>query len=91
MNPPWLRRDVQNPCKDVIMAKLTLNLEHLRVETFATETRRVQKGTVLGAQISAYTGCTCPAYTEDEGCSVECSDTCLLTNWESCRRCPHEH
>jgi hypothetical protein len=77
------------------MAKLKLNLEHLRVETFTTETRRAQKGTVVGAQISAYTGCTCPPYTEDEACSDECSAVCVASGGAetgSCYRgCPHQN
>jgi hypothetical protein len=75
------------------MAKLTLNLEHLRVETFATETGRTQKGTVVGAQISEYTGCNCPAYTDAEGCSNLCSEGCVIpTNGlRTCVRCPHEY
>jgi hypothetical protein len=71
------------------MAKLTLNLEHLRVETFAPDTSRAQKGTVVGAQVSARTRCDCPPYTEDEECSVGCTHTCLLTHWETCSQCPN--
>ena len=74
------------------MAKLKLDLEHLRVEAFVTETSGTEKGTVAGAQISAYTGCTCPPYSAEEGCSDNCTVTCIPTGGRpSCFKCPHEN
>ena len=76
------------------MPKLTLKLEALCVETFTTEPALAKKGTVMGAQDSAYTVCTCPGYyTCDYACSNACSDGCVppTNGLRTCVRCPHEY
>ena len=42
------------------MPKLTLKVEDLSVETFRVETNQAVTGTIVGAQGTAYTVCTCP-------------------------------
>jgi hypothetical protein len=41
------------------MKKLNLKIEDLRIESFATDTMDGERGTVLGAQISAAGSCFC--------------------------------
>lgn len=82
------------PFKEVIVPKLTLKLEHLCVETFATETHQTKKGTVIGAQGTAYTVCTCPGDdTCAQGCSDLCSNGCVTPTQtlRTCYQCPDEY
>lgn len=41
------------------MKKLSLNVEDLRIDSFATDTESTERGTVQGAQISAAGTCFC--------------------------------
>lgn len=51
------------------MNKLKLQLDDLRVDSFDTTPAEKERGTVLGAQCTCYTQCTCP------GCDT-CDETC---------------
>ena len=72
------------------MKKLTL--DELRVESFATEMEQNWKGSVVGAQDTVNTNCTCPLdYTCHDGCSDGCSIGCLTNGGPSCWKCPDEN
>lgn len=55
------------------MKKLTLELQDLRVESFATTSPGKARGTVFGEQCTCNTVCTCPGCAT---CDVSCNGTC---------------
>ncbi|HEX6371608.1 MAG TPA: hypothetical protein VF006_21995 [Longimicrobium sp.] len=64
-------------------SKLSLNLDHLAVESFDTSTAPAKRGTVFGEQCTCYTQCTCPGCptcanynTCDATCGATCANTC---------------
>jgi hypothetical protein len=59
------------------MKKLTLQLDDLRVDSFATTPAERGSGTVFGEQCTCWTNCTCP------GCPT-CDATCDLTCGVDC-------
>ncbi len=59
------------------MKKLALNVDALRVQSFATADQAVGRGTVHGEACTCQTACTCP------GCP-SCGDTCPNTCYETC-------
>jgi hypothetical protein len=67
--------------------KLTLDLEHLSVDSFDTTTPRKTRGTVFGEQCTCYTQCTCPGCPTCAGyqtCGDSCADTCAQTCVQTC-------
>jgi hypothetical protein len=63
------------------MRKLKLQLEDLRIDSFATTPAEKPKGTVFGEQCTCYTQCTCPGcptcYASCNGtCDASCNGTC---------------
>jgi hypothetical protein len=59
------------------MKKLTLDLNALEVQSFATEPATPNRGTVRAEQCTCPTACTCP------GCPT-CDETCPDTCYETC-------
>jgi hypothetical protein len=55
------------------MAKLKLQLEDLRIDSFDTTPTQKPKGTVFGEQCTCYTNCTCPGCPT---CDASCNGTC---------------
>ena len=55
------------------MKKLRLQLEDLRIDSFATTPVEKEKGTVFGEQCTCYTNCTCPRCPT---CYASCNGTC---------------
>jgi hypothetical protein len=62
----------------MIMGKLRLGMEELRVESFTTSDARAEKGTVRGHSEPSYvfTECAC-RYTEDVGWHYTCYWSCV--------------
>lgn len=70
------------------MKKLKLQLDELRVESFATTLVREEKGTVLGEECTCYTACTCPGCaTCDASCNGTCNASCNGTCDATCYGC----
>ena len=61
-----------------MMKKLTLDLNALEVQSFATAPAAPNRGTVHGEQ-----QCTCPTACTCPGCPT-CDETCADTCWETC-------
>ena len=77
------------------MKKLTLNLDSLEVQSFVTDEKRSERGTVRGEQqpCTCYTQCTCPGCPTcagtcpaDPSCADTCGDTC--DDWSCLGTCP---
>ncbi|HEX6909434.1 MAG TPA: hypothetical protein VF142_03515 [Longimicrobium sp.] len=68
------------------MKKLSLNLDQLHVDSFDTSPQEKTPGTVVGAQCTCYTACTCP------GCPT-CDATCYEPgNGNTCEHtCAYEY
>ena len=63
------------------MAKLTLRLDDLRIETFSTTPVQKEKGTVFGEQCTCHTNCTCPGCPT---CNASCNGTCDASCYGTC-------
>jgi len=67
------------------MRKLRLDLDELNVESFETDAKPAENGTVFGEQqpCTCYTACTCP------GCPTcgSCENTCGGASCGSCYPC----
>lgn len=66
------------------MAKLTLNLDQLTVDSFDTETAAPAKGTVFGEQCTCHTNCTCPGCPTCDYTACDDQNTCAGTCFASC-------
>jgi hypothetical protein len=71
--------------------KLTLELEHLSVESFHTAAPQKPRGTVFGEQCTCPTACTCPGCPScnatcagQQSCGDSCADTCAQTCVNTC-------
>ena len=64
--------------EESVMKKLTLDLNALEVQSFATATPAPNRGTIHGEQ-----QCTCPSACSCPGCPT-CDGTCLDTCQETC-------
>ena len=62
------------------MKKQKLDIDHLRVESFATQPVRGERGTVRAHGQSAPYHCASGVWT----CLDSCQDTCGLSCWGSC-------
>lgn len=75
------------------MNKLKLAIDDLAVDSFDTTSLAKEKGTVVGAQCTCWTVCTCPGcYTCDATCPQTCDDnTCAVscngTCGDTCESC----
>lgn len=58
------------------MHKLKLVMDDLRVESFETIAAAKEKGTVIGAECTCYSACTCPGCPT---CDATCPNTCAFT------------
>ena len=65
------------------MRKLRLQLEHLQVDSFATDAVQATKGTVLGAT-GGNTCMTCVPYTGCRADNHTCYNTCVTCGGLSC-------
>lgn len=72
-----------------------LKIEELHVETFVTIPEQTRSGTVVGAEATGYSECTCPGIATCDACSDECSGkaTCITVQPRcTCYyECPHEN
>src|SRR4028118_544107 len=69
-----------------MMLKLKVVMDDLRVESFDTTAAAKEKGTVIGAECTCYSACTCPGC---PSCDATCPDTCAYTcNDRTCVTCP---
>jgi hypothetical protein len=67
------------------MKKLTLNVDALEVQSFATVEMEAERGTVQGQQQCTCYTCTCPGCATCYGtCPNTCAVTCPNTCWETC-------
>jgi hypothetical protein len=67
------------------MKKLTLSLDALEVQSFATADGAPGRGTVRGEQCTCPTNCTCPGCpTCGETCPATCENTC---DDDTCNTC----
>jgi hypothetical protein len=82
MTSPWragnVRRAPIHSREEAMMKKLTLDLNSLKVQSFATAAAAPNRGTVHGEQqCTCPTACTCPGCpTCDETCADTCQETC---------------
>jgi len=74
------------------MRKFKLELNDLRIDSFATTPVAREKGTVFGEQCTCYTACTCPGCPTCDAscngtcasCGASCGGTCVATCDYSC-------
>ncbi|HVG45724.1 MAG TPA: hypothetical protein VM890_13380 [Longimicrobium sp.] len=70
------------------MKKLTLELNDLRVESFAVQTMDEVRGTVAGQNEPAYTrSCDGSCVNTCNSCVNTCLNTCQNSCWNTCGTC----